>query len=100
MFLCHAIKKESLILLIYITFTKERRSIVYSSFFCVIIRIFKNRGIIIMKLTITRIEKRIVTCELEDGTRIDIDRRWFADDLEEGDNIEFDVIDCKNIDNL
>lgn len=52
-----------------------------------------------MKLTITRIEKRIVTCELEDGTRIDIARRWFADDLEEGDNIEFDVIDCKNIDN-
>ena len=51
-----------------------------------------------MKLTITRIEKRIVTCELEDGTRIDIARRWFADDLEEGDNIEFDVIDCKNID--
>ena len=51
-----------------------------------------------MKLTITRIEKRIVTCELEDGTR-DIARRWFADDLEEGDSIEFDVIDCKNIDN-
>ena len=48
---------------------------------------------------ITRIEKRIVTCELEDGTRIDIARRWFADDLEEGDNIEFDVIDYKNIDN-
>ena len=52
-----------------------------------------------MKLTITRIEKRIVTCELEDGTRIDIARRWFADDLEEGDSIECDVIDCKNIDN-
>ena len=42
-----------------------------------------------MKLTITRIEKRIVTCELEDGTRIDIARRWFTDDLEEEDNIEF-----------
>ena len=52
-----------------------------------------------MKLTITRIEKRIVTYELEDGTRIDIARRWFTDDLKEGDNIEFDVIDCKNIDN-
>ena len=51
-----------------------------------------------MKLTITSIEKRIVTCELEDGTRIDIARRWFADDLEEGDSI-VDVIDCKNIDN-
>ena len=48
-----------------------------------------------MKLTITRIEKRIVTCELEDGTRINIARRWFADDLEEGDNIEFDVIETK-----
>lgn len=52
-----------------------------------------------MKLTITRIEKRIVTCELEDRMRIDIARRWFTEDLEEGDNIEFDVVDCKNIDN-
>lgn len=52
-----------------------------------------------MKLTITRIEKRIVTCELEDGTRIDIARRWFTDDLKERDSIEFDVINCKNIDN-
>lgn len=52
-----------------------------------------------MKLTISRIEKRVVTCELEDGTRIDIARRWFTDDLEEEDNIEFDVIYCKNIDN-
>ena len=48
-----------------------------------------------MKLTITRIEKRIVTCELEDGTRINIARRWFADDLEEGDSIEFDVVEAK-----
>ena len=52
-----------------------------------------------MKLTISRIEKRVVTCELEDGTRIDIARRWFTEDLEEWDTIEFDVIDCKNIDN-
>ena len=52
-----------------------------------------------MTLTITRIAKRIVICELEDGTRIDIDSRWFTEDLEEGDNIEFDVVDCKNIDN-
>ena len=52
-----------------------------------------------MQLKIIRIENRIVTCEIDDGTRIDIARRWFADDLEEGDNIEFDVIDCKNIDN-
>ena len=48
-----------------------------------------------MKLTISRIEKRVVTCELEDGTRIDIARRWFTEDLEEGDNIEFDVVEAK-----
>lgn len=40
-----------------------------------------------MKLTITRIELRIVTCELEDGTLIDVARK--------GDVIEFDVTKCK-----
>lgn len=48
-----------------------------------------------MKLTILRIENRIVNCQLEDdGTIIDIARRWFAEDLEEGDTIEFNVHNC------
>ena len=44
-----------------------------------------------MKLTIIRIENRIVTGELEDGTIIDIARRWFTEDIHENDIIEFDV---------
>lgn len=47
-----------------------------------------------MKLIILRIEKRIVNCQLEDGRIIDIARRWFTEDLEEGDIIEFDVHNC------
>lgn len=45
-----------------------------------------------MKLTIVRIENRIVTCEIEeDGTLIDVGRRWFTEDIQEGDTIEFDI---------
>ncbi len=47
-----------------------------------------------MKLTILRIENRIVNCQLEDGTIIDISRRWFTEDIQEGDTIEFDVHQC------
>ena len=49
-----------------------------------------------MKLAITRIELRIVTCELEDGTLIDVARRWLTEDIQEGDVIEFDVTKCKS----
>lgn len=44
-----------------------------------------------MKLTIIRIEENIVTCELEDGSLLDIARRWFNNDIKEQDVIEFDV---------
>ena len=44
-----------------------------------------------MKLRISRIENRVVICELEDGMLIDIARRWFSEDIQEGDTIEFDV---------
>lgn len=43
-----------------------------------------------MKLRIIRIENSIVTCELDNGTIIDIARRWFAEDIQEGDTIEFE----------
>lgn len=48
-----------------------------------------------MKLTITRIDIRIVTFELEDGTLIDVARRWLTEDIQECDVIEFDVTKCK-----
>ncbi len=48
-----------------------------------------------MKLTILRIENQIINCQLDDGTIIDIARRWFTEDIQEGDTIEFDMNDCK-----
>lgn len=44
-----------------------------------------------MKLTIIRIEEDIVACELEDGSLLDIARRWIPNDVKDGDIIEFDV---------
>ena len=48
-----------------------------------------------MKLTIIRIETRIVTCELDDGTLLDVARRWLAEDIQVDDTIEFDVTNKK-----
>ncbi len=48
-----------------------------------------------MKLTILKIENRIVNCQLDNGTTIDIARRWFTEDIQEGDVIEFDVKEHK-----
>ena len=44
-----------------------------------------------MSLTIIRIDNGIVTCELEDGTIIDIAQLWFDKTIKVGDKIEFDV---------
>lgn len=44
-----------------------------------------------MKLTILRIENEIVNCQLDNGSIIDIARRWFPGDINEGDTMEFDV---------
>ena len=49
-----------------------------------------------MKLKIIRIENRIVTCQLDDGTIIDIARRWFTEDIREGDTIDITVCNCTN----
>lgn len=46
-----------------------------------------------MKLTILRIENEIVNCQLDNGTIIDIARRWFTEDIQEGETIEFDMYD-------
>ena len=44
-----------------------------------------------MQLTILRIENRIVTCQLDNGSIIDIVRKWFAENIQEDDIIGFDV---------
>lgn len=49
-----------------------------------------------MQLTILRIENEIVNCELDNGSIIDIARRWFIGNIQEGDTIEFDVNTSKN----
>lgn len=45
-----------------------------------------------MKLTIIRIENRIITCSIDgdSGSLIDIARRWFTEDIQVGDVIEFE----------
>lgn len=48
-----------------------------------------------MKLIILRVERRIVSCQLDNGTIIDIARRWFTEDIQEGDTIEFDIHKCE-----
>ncbi|MBD5489245.1 MAG: hypothetical protein HDR13_10730 [Lachnospiraceae bacterium] len=47
-----------------------------------------------MKLTILRIENEIVNCQLDNGSIIDIARKWFTEDIQEGDTIEFDMNNC------
>lgn len=49
-----------------------------------------------MTLKIIRIDGRVVTCELDNGTFIDIARRWFNEDIQEEDVIEFDVLEHKD----
>ena len=44
-----------------------------------------------MMLTIVRIDNGIVTCELEDGTLIDIAQMWFDKNIKKNDEIEFDI---------
>ncbi|MCM1253715.1 MAG: hypothetical protein NC321_12915 [Clostridium sp.] len=48
-----------------------------------------------MKLTILRIDDMVVNCQLDNGSLIDIARRWFTEDIQEGDTIEFDVNECQ-----
>ena len=43
-----------------------------------------------MKLKVIRIESQVITCELEDGSIIDLERQIISD-AEIGDIIEFDI---------
>ena len=49
-----------------------------------------------MKLQIIRIDKEVVVCALEDGSLLDIARKWFDEDIKENDLIDFDVNDATN----
>lgn len=48
-----------------------------------------------MKLRILRVEDEIVNVEIDNGTIINIARRWFSGDIHEDDVIEFDVNRCE-----
>lgn len=44
-----------------------------------------------MKVHIIRIEEKVVSCQLEDGHILDIDRKWLPDDIKIDDEIDFNV---------
>lgn len=43
-----------------------------------------------MKLKVIRIESQVITCELEDGSIIDLERQLISDNIKIGSVIEFD----------
>lgn len=44
-----------------------------------------------MKVQIIRIEENVVSCSLEDGHILDIDRKWLPEDIKENDELDFNV---------
>ena len=44
-----------------------------------------------MKLKVIRIESQVITCELEDGSIIDLERQLISDNIKIGSVIEFDI---------
>ena len=44
-----------------------------------------------MKVQIIRIEDKIVSCQLEDGHILDIDRKWLPEDIKIEDELDFNV---------
>lgn len=43
-----------------------------------------------MKIKVIRIEEKVITCELEDGSIIDLERQLISDNIKIGSVIEFD----------
>ena len=43
-----------------------------------------------MKIKVIRIESQVITCELEDGSIIDLERQLISDNIKIGSVIEFD----------
>ncbi len=44
-----------------------------------------------MLVNIIRIEDSIVSCQLEDGHILDIDKRWLPDNIKINDEVDFNV---------
>lgn len=44
-----------------------------------------------MKVQVIRIEGQVVSCKLEDGHILDIDKRWLPDEIKVDDEIDFNV---------
>lgn len=44
-----------------------------------------------MKVQIIRIEKNVVSCSLEDGHILDIDRKWLPEDIRLDDELDFNI---------
>lgn len=44
-----------------------------------------------MKVQIIRIEANVVSCQLEDGHILDIDRKWLPEDIKLDDELDFNV---------
>lgn len=50
-----------------------------------------------MQLTILWIENEIVNCQLKDGSVINIARKWFMEDIQEGDTIKLNTHSHKRV---
>lgn len=44
-----------------------------------------------MKVQIIRIEENVVSCRLEDGHILDIDRKWLPENIKLDDELDFNV---------
>lgn len=44
-----------------------------------------------MKMKVIRTEEKVITCELEDGLIIDLERQLISDNIKIGSVIEFDI---------
>lgn len=49
-----------------------------------------------MKIQVIRIEGSVVSCQLEDGHILDIDKRWLPENVKVDDELDFNVEVAKN----
>lgn len=49
-----------------------------------------------MKVQVIRVEEKIVSCQLEDGHILDIDKRWLPEDIKVDDTFDFNVEVARN----
>lgn len=61
------------------------------NFNVIICNYIRKPGFTMMKVQIIRIEENVVSCSLEDGHILDIDRKWLPEDIKENDELDFNV---------